>query len=156
MERPAPRNWWEERNADKCLVQLIPLIGTKAVGGTWWILEMNKLTCVTPLTILTIGLWLNDRYKKWTDFGLIYLDFGHWTTSFGTKKPDMNDTDCFIDFNDFNWQINKQTQFWLERQLFLSGSQTTTRQTITLQLTLKKDFVDLRDQKTPETRHRHF
>lgn len=25
-----------------------------------------------------------------------------------------------------------------------------------LQLTLKKDFVDLRDQKTPETRHRHF
>ena len=106
-----------------------------------------------PLTILTIGLWLNDRYKKWTDFGLIYLDFGHWTTFFGTKKPDMNDTDCFIDFNDFNWQINKQTQFWLERQLFYQAHiQPLDR----LQLTLKKDFVDLRDQKTPETRHRHF
>ena len=41
------------------------------------------------------------------------------------------------------------------RQQFLSGSQTN-HWTATLLLTLKKDFADLRDQKTPETRHRHF
>jgi hypothetical protein len=42
MEGLALRRWFGRGNARKCPALQTPNIGTKAAGGIWWTLMMNK------------------------------------------------------------------------------------------------------------------